>query len=274
MMAGALEISTLWPLEWAKVTQQLNKDPKFSVMGEARRLGFGIYNGLPAMLVGVPLQGAVRFSSLDAVKAMLTEPGKSPGAVTNLCAGVLAGTLEAMLVVAPVETVKTRLVDSNKSLLRGMVDFVRAEGLSGIYRGLVPTICKSASNQAIRFGVFGEYKRRMWGARPRDQMPPSIALGGGMTAGVIGSIITMPFDVIKTKMQGLEAQRYSGTLDCIAKVVRNEGLIALYKGLGARLGRAVPGQGIIFASYEYFSLHITRGLHWAVAGGATPRGLM
>ena len=126
-----------------------------------------------------------------------------------------------------------------------------------------------------------------------------------VTAGVIGSIITMPFDVIKTKMQGLEAQRYSGTLDCIAKVVRNEGLIALYKGLGARLGRAVvsdrafvpchmttewttaltylaarfavllqPGQGIIFASYEYFSLHITRGLHWAVAGGATPRGLM
>ena len=34
--------------------------------------------------------------------------------MTNLVAGILAGTLEAILVVAPVETVKTRLVDANQ----------------------------------------------------------------------------------------------------------------------------------------------------------------
>ena len=70
------------------------------------------------MLVGVPLQGAVRFTTLDSVKAMLVEPGKQAGPATNLVAGLLAGTLEATLVVTPVETVKTRLVDADKSLLR------------------------------------------------------------------------------------------------------------------------------------------------------------
>ena len=70
------------------------------------------------MLVGVPLQGAVRFTTLDSVKAMLVEPGKQAGPATNLVAGLLAGTLEATLVVTPVETVKTRLVDAGKSLLR------------------------------------------------------------------------------------------------------------------------------------------------------------
>ena len=270
MCAGALEITSLWPMEWAKVQVQLHKsDPKWSVFGEARRLGFGLYRGLPSMLVGVPLQGAVRFSVLDSIKAAFVEPGTQPGPVTNLCAGLVAGTLEATLVVTPVETVKTRLVDANKSLLRGMIDFVRAEGPSGIYRGLIPTIAKSASNQALRFGIFGEYKRYFWGNKPSKDMPPLLALGGGMTAGAIGSVITMPFDVIKTRMQGLEAKNYNGTFDCVRKVLANEGVGALYKGLAARLGRAVPGQGIIFASYEVFSQGFTKFL-FAVAVPAEP----
>ena len=73
----------------------------------------------------------------------------------------------------------------------------------------------------------------------------------------------MPFDVIKTRMQGMEAKRYTGTLNCITTVVRTEGPTALFKGLSARLGRAVPGQGIIFASYEVFSQNITKGLFMA-----------
>lgn len=57
MMAGALEITTLWPFEWAKVQTQLNSStPKWTLLGEARRVGIGLYKGLPAMLVGVPLQ--------------------------------------------------------------------------------------------------------------------------------------------------------------------------------------------------------------------------
>ena len=204
--------------------------------------------------------------------------------MTNLVAGMLAGTLEACLVVAPVETVKTRLVDADKGLLRGgettghhhrhlrlrlrhrllrlprlptpppassrgaVYDFVQAEGISGIYRGLFATICKSASNQALRFVIFGEYKRYVWGNRPKasprpprppalppcsgaapslsppltapavaaplsapatrqEEMPPVVALGGGMVAGALGSVITMPFDVLKTKMQGLGASK-------------------------------------------------------------------
>ena len=94
-----------------------------------------------------------------------------------------------------------------QGLLRGVYGFVKAEGVSGIYRGLFATVCKSASNQALRFVIFGEYKRVMWGSRPAHEMPPWVALGGGMVAGALGSVITMPFDVLKTKMQGLSANR-------------------------------------------------------------------
>ena len=88
-----------------------------------------------------------------------------------------------------------------------MYGFVKAEGIAGIYRGLFATVAKSASNQALRFVIFGEYKRLVWGSRPAHEMPPYVALGGGMVAGALGSVITMPFDVLKTKMQGLNANR-------------------------------------------------------------------
>ena len=84
MLAGTLEITSLWPMEWAKVQIQLNKGlPGWSLIGDVRRVGTGLYKGLPAMLVGVPLQGAVRFSTLDAVRALVTEPGTQAGPLTN-----------------------------------------------------------------------------------------------------------------------------------------------------------------------------------------------
>jgi solute carrier family 25 citrate transporter 1 len=62
--------------------------------------------------------------------------------------------------------------------------------------------------------------------------------------------------MIKTRMQGLAAARYSSTLDCLATVVREEGLLALYKGLAMRCARVVPGQGIIFCTYEVVSVRM------------------
>jgi solute carrier family 25 (mitochondrial citrate transporter), member 1 len=39
-------------------------------------------------------------------------------------------------------------------------------------------------------------------------------------------------------------------VDCFAQILRHEGVGALYAGLVPRLGRVVPGQGIIFMSFE------------------------
>lgn len=41
---------------------------------------------------------------------------------------------------------------------------------------------------------------------------------GGMSAGCFSTLGNNPFDVVKTKMQGVDASKYSGTVDCFAKV--------------------------------------------------------
>ena len=43
---------------------------------------------------------------------------------------------------------------------------------------------------------------------------------------------------------------YSGTADCLLKIVRNEGVLTLWKGTVPRLSRVCFSGGIIFASYE------------------------
>ena len=56
--------------------------------------------------------------------------------------------------------------------------------------------------------------------------------------------------VVKTRLQGTKASQYTGTLDCFKKVLANEGVAAFYVGVVPRMGRVVPGQGIIFMSFE------------------------
>ena len=184
------------------------------------------------------------------------------------------------------ETVKTRLVDSGKGLVDGVRYVVSKHGISGLYKGLFPTMSKSCSNQALRFAIFNEYKRLVIGNRPTHELSASEALVGGMTAGCLGAVGNTPFDTVKTRMQGLEANRYSSMLNCAVTMVkhffslthsyienvkynrsnnkyqnktqvRTEGVFSLWKGLAARCARVVPGQGIIFCSYESINTWLT-----------------
>ena len=51
-------------------------------------------------------------------------------------------------------------------------------------------------------------------------------------------------------MQGTQAAQYKNTLDCFKQILSKEGAGAFYAGVAPRLGRVVPGQGIIFMSFE------------------------
>lgn len=51
-------------------------------------------------------------------------------------------------------------------------------------------------------------------------------------------------------MQGTQSSMYKNTLDCGMQILTKEGVGAFYAGVVPRLGRVVPGQGIIFMSFE------------------------
>ncbi|RHY17822.1 hypothetical protein DYB37_004271 [Aphanomyces astaci] len=61
-------------------------------------------------------------------------------------------------------------------------------------------------------------------------------------------------------MQGLEGARYPNTWDCAMTILKRDGVAGFYAGVVPRLGRVIPGQGIIFMSYDTISMHVAKYL--------------
>ena len=167
----------------------------------------------------------------------------------NFVAGLGAGVCEALIIVAPVETVKTRCIEADMAFVEGLRHILRTEGLGGIYQGAAATALKQGSNCGLRFMWFNKYREVVTGSGERE-MTPLLGLAGGMSAGCFSTLGNNPFDVVKTRMQGSGAARYGGTMDCARQIMAKEGVPAFYAGIIPRLGRVVPGQGIIFMSFE------------------------
>ena len=64
------------------------------------------------------------------------------------------------------------------------------------------------------------------------------------------SVLLFQFiDVIKSRMQGIEGSKYTSSLHCLTDLIKNEGVLALYKGVGPRLSRVCCEVAITMSLY-------------------------
>uniref|UniRef100_A0A7S1UXL1 Mitochondrial carrier protein n=1 Tax=Grammatophora oceanica TaxID=210454 RepID=A0A7S1UXL1_9STRA len=73
---------------------------------------------------------------------------------------------------------------------------------------------------------------------------------GGLSAGIVGTVIGFPLDLVKTRMQTGQAQ--GGILSTASHVVRSEGILALYKGIAPPLISLSIVNTFGFTSYSFF----------------------
>lgn len=71
----------------------------------------------------------------------------------------------------------------------------------------------------------------------------------GSIAGSIGATVVYPIDLVKTRMQNQRSAEvgqllYKNSIDCFRKVIRNEGVVGLYSGLGPQLIGVAPEKAI------------------------------
>jgi solute carrier family 25 citrate transporter 1 len=114
----------------------------------------------------------------------------------NFLAGLGAGVCEALAIVAPVETVKTKCIELNMPFVKGFTHIIKTEGLAGVYQGAIATALKQGSNQGLRFMWFNEYKSIVTNDGERE-ITPLLGLLGGMSAGCFSTLGNNPFDVVK-----------------------------------------------------------------------------
>ena len=111
---------------------------------------------------------------------------------------------------------------------------------------------KQGSNQAIRFYVMESLKGWYRGDDHQKAVPKLVVGAFGGFAGACSVFGNTPLDVIKTRMQGLEAHRYKNTWDCAKQIWVNEGPKAFYKGTIPRMSRVCLDVAITFMIYDSF----------------------
>jgi len=147
-VAGGVEACAMWPMEYIKTQLQLQvkgETPKFTGIFSCARYTiqttgfFSLYRGLaPILCFSIPKAG-IRFGGYKYLANMVQDP--KTGKVSmygDLFAGTGAGVIEAILAVTPMETLKTRLIDGNKSFFRGTMDILKKRELEAFIKGCFP----------------------------------------------------------------------------------------------------------------------------------------
>jgi solute carrier family 25 citrate transporter 1 len=269
-IAGGIEATAVWPMEYIKTQLQLQSRAKGAQLPYTGVISglrytvqstgfFSLYRGLTPTLIGSVPKAGIRFGLNAILKDNLRDSEGNLTPLKNFVAGLGAGVAEALVIVAPVESVKTKCIELNMPFIKGMKHIMATQGFAGIYQGATATALKQGSNQGLRFMWFNEFKQ--WVTNDGEKpMTPLLGLFGGMSAGCFSTLGNNPFDVIKTRMQGTKAAQYKSTMDCLMQIVQKEGVASLYAGVVPRLGRVVPGQGIIFMSFETIQNELQRNV--------------
>lgn len=206
-IAGGVEATAVWPMEFIKTQLQLQskaKGAKLPYTGMISGLKytvqttgfFSLYRGLAPTLLGSIPKAGIRFGLNAVIKDKLRDENGKLTVGKNFVAGLGAGVTEALVIVAPVETVKTKCIELNMPFVKGFGHILKTSGIGGIYQGGFATALKQGSNQGLRFMWFNEYRRIITNDGEK-KLTPFDGLLGGMSAGCFSTLGNNPFDVIK-----------------------------------------------------------------------------
>merc|ERR1719375_2534599 len=205
----------------------------------------GLYRGALPLVLGSSGKQAARWTGYMTVLDQLKDEKGDVTIPKRMFAGACGGISEAIFAVTPIETLKTRVTDDMRrgtgnysGSFDALVKIVKSEGPGGLYLGLVPTIGKQATNQAVRFPVQFFVKQAMTGGDKTLETNPIYNGAAGAVAGAVSVLATMPQDTVKTRMQGEEAKKlYKGTMDCAMQILKNDGAMFFYSGTMPRMIR-------------------------------------
>ncbi|CAK1550616.1 unnamed protein product [Leptosia nina] len=300
-ISGAVTRAIAQPLDVLKIRFQLQFEPisngsKYSSLLQAvtsivKEEGISaLWSGhIPAQMLSISF-GVVQFSVYERLTQICqrTDPQfyLSHKHWLNFSNGSVAAT-SATILSYPFDTVRTRLIAEHKTnkAYKGFNDalksMIRHEGVTSLFKGLMPTIAQIAPYAGIQFFVYKLFTDTIFNRISFFQRNTTIGstietsiianVIAGSMAGLISKTIVYPFDVIKKRLQiqGFQQHRKAfgrqmycnGSLQCIMLTINEEGFLALYKGYGPSLLKAVIVTALHFTVYDelkYFILRIQK----------------
>eukprot|EP00170_Pyropia_yezoensis_P000456 contig_2436_g457 len=187
----------------------------------------------------------------------------------DLAAGGTAGGI-SKTIVAPIERVKLLLQtqSDNPRIVSGEIKpysgiancFTRVaaeQGVASFWRGNLANVIRYFPTQAFNFAFKDTFKSMFPKYDPKADFGKFFAanVASGGAAGAASLLIVYPLDFARTRLAADvgkgTGREFTGLIDCLSKVSKRGGPIALYQGFG------VSVQGIIVYRGAYFGLYDT-----------------
>lgn len=180
--------------------------------------------------------------------------------VYNFAQGGIAGAFGATIVY-PIDMVKTRMQNQRSTVVGQMLyknsfdcarKIFRNEGFIGFYRGLGPQLIGVAPEKAIKLTVNDFVRRRAMDPETgRIKLIWELIAGG--TAGGCQVVFTNPLEIVKIRLQvqGETARVEGAAPKGAVHIVRQLGILGLYRGASACLLRDIPFSAIYFPTYSH-----------------------
>ncbi|KAK5583863.1 hypothetical protein RB653_005467 [Dictyostelium firmibasis] len=201
--------------------------------------------------------------------------------LVELIAGSFSGAL-TRFIVAPLDVVKIRLqlqrthINHSRGVTekvnyRGIAHtmnrVIREEGIRSLWKGNLSAELLWISYAAVQFSTYNqiigfldpEYRRNQQKSnqnidennKTNYKPSPSITMIGGASAGVVSTIVSYPFDIIRTNIVNNHGKiNFLQTFQSIIK--RSGGYSNLFSGINSSLFQIVPQMGFQFTFYESF----------------------
>jgi len=259
-LASACAKTILQPLDTIKTVQQANQVGMFAAGSQVmQRGGFkALYSGLGVTVVGSAPSSAVYFGTYHCCRRWFDGLGLQKSVSILASAGI--GNTVASCLRAPYELVKQRLqYGMYPNTWTALTSIVRDEGVQGFFMssGLKIQMARDIPYAMMTLLVYETLQDYVKKKHPRllengKKVWVDLAIGG--IAGGVGTWMTNPMDVVKTRIMTAAVGPQGPPLVTTTanKILAEEGLLGFYRGAVPRLLHRIPANAVFFPFYECF----------------------
>ncbi len=164
--------------------------------------------------------------------------------LTHAVAGAAVGVGEIVLL--PLDVLKIKSQNNPEALRgRGLVQILRTEKLSGLYRGAGWTAARNAPGSFALFGASAFVKSKVYGLENFNDATLGQNFVASCAGGIASITVASPLDVVKTRIQARDFGSSESGFSILRNMLRNEGFGALFKGLAPKI--LVVGPKLVFS---------------------------
>lgn len=136
-----------------------------------------------------------------------------------------------------------------KHAFDALARITREEGLLTLWRGWQPTVIRAMVLNAAQLAVYSQSKQNLISYNLMHEGTAAHFVAS-IISGFMSTVVSIPIDITKTRLQNMKHNEYSGTMDVLVKVVRQEGFFSLWKGFTPYFLRLGPHTIITFLIME------------------------